>query len=202
MNFFLSIRSTSALLAGVVGFIPLSAEDQRARNSGPSSSATAAEGARLDLNTADEKTLAAVAVIGPEVARKIVAARPFTTINDLDRIKGLTAEQLEQVRATVTVATIHVPTKPGVPTANSSKQSPGDDVRKKVDLNTADVETLVSTPSIGPQAARAIVAARPFESVDGLSRVKGLTTEQLELIRLDVTVTPVERSPRTPLGEP
>jgi competence protein ComEA len=63
-----------------------------------------------------------------------------------------------------------------------------------VDLNTADLKTLEAIPSIGPESARAIVAARPFANIDELNRVKGITAEQLELIRADVTVTTPERA--------
>jgi DNA uptake protein ComE-like DNA-binding protein len=146
---------------------------------------------RLDLNTADVKSLAAVPVIGPDVAQTIVAARPFASINELDRLKGLTAEQLEQIRAVVAVATPPAPGKvrsPHPDTLGASNRRA--DAAKKVDLNTADSRTLESVPGVTPDIARAILAARPFESLDGLSRVKGITAEQLELIRAAVVVTP------------
>jgi DNA uptake protein ComE-like DNA-binding protein len=190
MNFLHSVRIITGLTVGIAAPITLCGEEQRSRAPGRASSAAAPEETRVDLNTADVKTLESVAVIGPEVARKIGAARPFTTIDDLDRIKGLTAEQLEQIRAKVTVSASHVPTRLGEPTTASGKPAPNVNVRKKVDLNSASLETLASTPSIGPELARAIVAARPFASIDELNRVKGLTAEQLELIRANVTVAP------------
>ena len=150
---------------------------------------TVAEETKVDLNTADVKTLEAIPVIGPEIARKIVAARPFATVDELDHIKGISAEQLELIRAKVMVSTAHVPRKLGVPADNGGAAT-ARDMRKKVDLNTADLKTLEAIPSIGSETARAIVAARPFANIDELNRVKGLTAEQLELIRADVTVTP------------
>jgi len=144
---------------------------------------------RLDLNTADVKALEAVPVIGPEAARAIVAARPFSTIDDLDRLKGISAEQLEQIRAVVTVGSAHTPVKLGSPTVDTpTAPATGKSARKKINLNTADIKTLENTPEIGPELAREIVAARPFASLEELSRIKGVSAERLEQIRAKVTV--------------
>jgi DNA uptake protein ComE-like DNA-binding protein len=195
-----SIRLITILCTGAGAAIPAIADEQPSRApGGPPAAVAGAE--KIDLNTADVNTLASVPVIGPEVAKAIVAARPFATVDELDRVKGLTAEQLEQIRSKVAVSATHAPTKLGMPTvttgtaparkARSATASPG--ARKKVDVNTADLKTLESVPSIGPDAARAIIAARPFATLDELSRVKGLSAEQMELIRADLSV---ESAPR------
>lgn len=190
MNVTHSIRLITILSAAAATSLSTSADEQRSRAPGGPPSV---QEAKIDLNTADVKTLADVPAIGPEVASKIIAARPFTTIDELDRVKGLTAEQLEQIRAKVTVAAANVPNLGG-PTAGVSREPSGTarsrdaHVRKKVDVNTADLKTLESIPSIGPDAARAIIAARPFATLDDLSRVKGISAEQMELIRADLTL--------------
>lgn len=43
-----------------------------------------------------------------------------------------------------------------------------------VDLNTADEKALEAIPGVGPATAKAIIAARPFKSVDDLKKVKGI----------------------------
>lgn len=59
----------------------------------------------------------------------------------------------------------------------------------KVDVNTADVATLESLPGVGPQIAKAIVAERPFASVDDLERVQGIGPARLAELRDLVTVS-------------
>jgi competence protein ComEA len=195
MNFFHSFRSTASVLLIAGLSIPSSAEEQRQRapNGSPSTSRPSAE-TKLDLNTAEVKALESEPVIGPDGARAIVAARPFATVDELDRIKGISAERLEQIRAKVTIATLHVPAKVGSPTVDTARRSSGEGEKHKVDINTADMNTLAAIPSIGPETARAIVAARPFTTIDDLSRVKGLSAERLEQIRTHAIVTPPERA--------
>jgi DNA uptake protein ComE-like DNA-binding protein len=116
----------------------------------------------------------------------------------------MTAEQLEQIRAKITT----VPAGTAVRRQLAGRASedavhvPGDMSRpiasgkKKADLNTANLKTLAAVPSIGPELAPAIIAARPFASVDELNRVPGINAERLEQIRADVSVTPVAKNPR------
>lgn len=180
--FFIRTLALPLLLAGIS--LSSSADEQRQKPASP-----AVVGAQLDLNTADQKTLEAVPVIGPDGARAIIAARPFSTINDLDKVKGISAERLEQIRAKVTVATPAVAPRSGsrlvMPTTAT-----GDRAQPKVDLNTAELKTLAAIPTIGAETAKAIVAARPFTSVDDLSRLNGMNAERLEQIRAHVVVTP------------
>jgi DNA uptake protein ComE-like DNA-binding protein len=202
-----SIRFVAAVCAGTFFIsVAVGAEQRQSKKSERATrAATPASDAKIDLNTASEKALAAIPVIGADAARAIVAARPFATIDELDRLKGISAERLEQIRAVVTVATSHVPVKVGAPPgAASPTASRGDIDNTKVDLNTSDLAALESIPSIGPETARAIVAARPFKTIDDLSRIKGVSPERLEQIRSNVKVErPAPREEKTtadPLG--
>lgn len=58
----------------------------------------------------------------------------------------------------------------------------------KVDLNTADAKTLESLPGIGSATAKAIIAARPFKSVDDLKNVKGIGDSKFAALKDKVTV--------------
>jgi hypothetical protein len=49
----------------------------------------------------------------------------------------------------------------------------------RVDPNTADSESLVQLPGIGPELAKRIVDGRPFESLEDLQRVPGLGDNSL-----------------------
>ena len=197
MNFFHSIRFVSGmcLVGALASAAPADEQRQRAASERSKPALGTSAESRLDLNTADVKALEAVPVIGVDGAQAIVAARPFRTIHDLDLVKGISAARLEQIRAVVTVEIVLVPPKLGSPNVNPSQPSTGDEVGDdRVDLNTADLKTLAAIPSIGEETAREIVAARPFERVDDLSRVKDMSAERLELIRTQVTVVPAARA--------
>ena len=57
----------------------------------------------LDLNSAPVEKLEGLPGIGPETARAIVKGRPYETIEDLDRVKGIGPATIEKVRDRVTV---------------------------------------------------------------------------------------------------
>lgn len=61
----------------------------------------------------------------------------------------------------------------------------------KVDLNTADLATLETLPGVGPQTAKAIVAARPFKSVNELQDVQGIGPARMSDLKDRITVSPV-----------
>jgi competence ComEA-like helix-hairpin-helix protein len=52
-----------------------------------------------------------------------------------------------------------------------------------VNLNTASAEELESLPGIGPSRADQIIAHRPYNSVDELSQVKGITPRVIDQLR-------------------
>lgn len=72
--------------------------------------------------------------------------------------------------------------------------SPSAPLLKQVDLNTADIPTLESIPEIGTNFANAVVAARPFKSVEDVNRVLKLSPEKLNDLRRKVLVSAVKPS--------
>jgi competence ComEA-like helix-hairpin-helix protein len=52
----------------------------------------------VSLNTASRKEIAAVKGISNKVAENIVAARPFASLDELLKVKGVGAKLLEKVR--------------------------------------------------------------------------------------------------------
>jgi len=57
----------------------------------------------------------------------------------------------------------------------------------RVDPNTADSESLVQLPGIGPELAKRIVDGRPFESLEDLQRVPGLGDNTLAQTQIPIT---------------
>ena len=69
-----------------------------------------------------------------------------------------------------------------------------------LDVNTATAAQLEQVPGIGPATAKAIVQFRrksgPFERIEDLLAIRGISTRKLEQIRPYVTISrPVPRKP-------
>lgn len=57
-----------------------------------------------------------------------------------------------------------------------------------VNINTASEEQLIAVPGIGATRAAQILAGRPYESVDDLSKIAGVSGKTLDSLRPFVTV--------------
>ncbi|MBZ9713141.1 ComEA family DNA-binding protein [Deinococcus multiflagellatus] len=57
---------------------------------------------RLNLNTATTEQLEALPKVGPALAARIVAGRPYRTLADLDRVKGIGPSALKTLQGLVT----------------------------------------------------------------------------------------------------
>jgi len=55
--------------------------------------------------------------------------------------------------------------------------------QEKIDINTASLEDLVKIIHIGETRARELISLRPFETIDDLSRIKGLGPKRIEDIK-------------------
>ncbi|QDV39476.1 helix-hairpin-helix domain-containing protein [Tautonia plasticadhaerens] len=82
--------------------------------------------------------------------------------------------------------------------------APADDAKppgpsgSAVDVNTAPVGDLKKLPGVGPVLADRIVDARPYGSVDDLSRVVGLDAASLERLRPLASAGSATRGPQSP----
>lgn len=52
---------------------------------------------RVDLNTATLEQLEALPKVGPSLAKKIIAGRPYRSLADLDRVKGVGEATLREL---------------------------------------------------------------------------------------------------------
>lgn len=57
----------------------------------------------LDLNTATEQQLMTIPGIGPTSARKVIAGRPYDSVDDLHKVRGLGAARIAELEPNVTV---------------------------------------------------------------------------------------------------
>jgi competence protein ComEA len=68
-----------------------------------------------------------------------------------------------------------------------------------IDLNTATAEQLQQVPGIGPSTAKAIVNFRqksgPFQKIEDLLAIKGISKARLEKMRPYLTLSPAAQKP-------
>jgi competence protein ComEA len=166
----------------------------------------------VDINSASQKDLEAVKGIGPATAKKIIAGRPYKSVDELSKA-GLSAKAIEKIKSFVTVGgataspltatAAKAATKVTAPvtaaatdvkktakevktTAKSAtaKLAPG----TKININTADQLMIEKLPEIGPVKAKAIIAGRPYNSIEDVMKVKGIKSKTFDAIKEYIVV--------------
>jgi competence protein ComEA len=145
----------------------------------------------VDLNTASTPELESLKGIGPATAKKIIEARPYTSVNDLTRA-GLTPKNIEALKPFVTVSPAKASTPPAAAVPAKPVKSP--EPAKLIDLNTASQQELESLPDIGKSSARKIIAGRPYTTVDNLTKA-GIPAKNIDVLKPLVTISPVKEAP-------
>jgi competence protein ComEA len=193
------------LVAAVILGADNAARGQATPKAGDTAKAKAAAKATvvLDLNKATEQELAdTLPGVGPATAKKIVAGRPYTTVDDLAKA-GVPAKTIEAIRSHVTV---EPPAAPAGSTAKAKAKAKTKEKEKEagapLDLNKASAEELADVlPGVGKVTAQKIVDGRPYTSVDDLAKA-GVSAKTLEAIRPMVTVGPATAASEKPAAEP
>jgi competence protein ComEA len=173
-----------------------------------------AKKALVDINTATQQELEAVKGVGAATAKKIIAGRPYQSLDELTKA-GLSAKKIDALKSSVTVGKAAAAPAPAPAAEKKPAAAPAaKPVEKKaaaatpapaapVDLNTADAKALEALPGIGPALAKKIMEGRPYKSVDDLERVKGLNKSKIAAIKDKVTVAAVKApTPAPPAAKP
>ena len=169
-------------------------------------SPAAAKKSRVDINTASKAELESVKGVGPAIAEKIIANRPYKSLEELGKA-GLSAKKIRSLKSSLTVGAALSPSASGATrkekmTSREERKNGEAKARSKakeskvaapgmgepVDLNTAGLKTLETLPGVGRATAKRIIAARPFESVKDLMKVKGMSKAKVEALEDKVTV--------------
>ncbi len=149
----------------------------------------------VDLNSADVGTLRQLPGVGSNLAARIVDHRekngPFTKIDDLKAVHGIGPATLERLRQVVMVSTGEASSaspREVQPLRSGPKTTPS----APIDINLASKEQLMTLPGIGTTLADRILTERAehgaFNSVDDLTRVRGIKGKTLEKLLPYVTV--------------
>jgi competence ComEA-like helix-hairpin-helix protein len=56
-------------------------------------------GRRLNINSATQAELEALPGVGPVTARRIIEGRPYRSVDEPDRVKGIGKKRLEEIRS-------------------------------------------------------------------------------------------------------
>jgi competence protein ComEA len=116
----------------------------------------------VNLNTADKPALESLPGVGPALADRIIAARPFKSVEDLKNVQGVGPGRFEILKDMGTVGqeeeAIHPKLRPG----------------QTININTATQEQLEGLLGIGPVRAQAIIAGRPYAAIEDIMKVKGI----------------------------
>lgn len=162
----------------------------------------------VDINNATQKELEGIKGIGAATAKKIIAGRPYKSVDELSKA-GIKPKTIDAMKPFVTVGTAQaVPvtetatkavTKATAPVSaaptdltnatkkvktTATKLAPG----TKININTADQATIEKLPEIGPVKAKAIIAGRPYKSIEDVMKVSGIKEKTFNAIKDYVTV--------------
>jgi len=135
---------------------------------------------RVDINNAPRETIETLPGVGPKLAQEIIAGRPYKTIDELDRVKGIGPKKLAQLRSRVFVSAMRADAQ--------IADRPKTNEILHININTASQADLEKLPGMGPKRAEAIIAARPFQRPEDLLRVPGIKKAQFDKLKSQVVV--------------
>jgi len=142
-----SLVSHRGLVACLIGTILVTmgicngadAQTSTRKQSGASQSTAQTDGKRVDVNSADASTLETLPGIGPVLADRIVAGRPYKDLSDLEKVKGLSRSKLDALKDKVTFG--------GTTAATKQTQKKQTAAKEKTTKSAETVNTASSSPA-------------------------------------------------------
>jgi len=174
----------------------------------PSPALAAGAKDKIDINSASQADLEGLPGVGAATAKKIIAGRPFSSVQDLSRV-GVSAATIGKLKPLVKAGRgSSAAAEPAKETKAAPAAAPKEEKAAKaaketksemkssasaaasgarVDLNTASEKELEALPAVGAATAKKIIAGRPYSSVADLSKA-GVPAKTIETISPLVTV--------------
>jgi len=135
----------------------------------------------VNINTASQKELEAVKGVKRATAKKIIANRPYKSLEELSKA-GLSTKNIGSLKSSLTT---------GAAPAAAEKKAGAESKREtgsRVNLNTATQKELQKIPGIGPRKAKAIIKGRPYKSPEDIMKVRGIKKKTYKKIKDMITV--------------
>ena len=129
-----------------------------------------------DLNTASQKDLEAIKGVGPATAKKIIAARPYKSVDELKKA-GLSAKQIDSIKPYVTVG--------AAPAAAAPAAAPA--------VKSAPAAAPAAKPAPTPAAPAAPAAAAPAKAAKAPTAEKAAPAKLVPGEKVNINSAPKEK---------
>ena len=131
---------------------------------------------KINVNAASKSKLDQLYGIGPAKAKAIIEARPYRSVDELTRAKGIGDVTLSRIRDYITAG-------------NAGYDEPVEETSSsgKININRASSYKLKTLPGIGEVLSKRIINARPFNSIHEVKDVKGIGPKTFEDIQRKIT---------------
>jgi competence protein ComEA len=140
----------------------------------------------ININTADVKALESLPGVGEATAKAIIEGRPYKSVDDLKRVKGMSDKKIQALKGKVSVGEAAASTATAAgksvskkPSKAAKKLTPG----QRININSASKEDLQALPGIGPSKAQAIIDGRPYDKAEDIMKVKGIKQKTFDKLK-------------------